>query len=250
NAPSFNAQENYINITCEGSTITPTIEAEIQKGFFWSSDRVWTCYRRNYFAVSVSFGLTPWVANGHLYLNRGGRKGPERIQSMAMSLSATNGATGNSIELIQRTLKRDKGPQLPMKKELLSPTPPGKSHNDHTYGIGSFHTTTVMAGPQLPLQTEADQSYQYSPASHSGSAHQYTFERIQFKSATANNGKRGAQQPYYHLVVELWANVQNLQEPRWVKIATRSSPPVVVIGRSPGYFPKEGPRTAGARSPG
>ncbi|KAF2188633.1 p53-like transcription factor [Zopfia rhizophila CBS 207.26] len=247
--PPFNAQENYVDITSEGAAVTPTIDAKIEKGFFWSSDRVWTCYRRNYFAVSVSFGLTPWIANGRLYLNQGGSKGPEQIQSMAMSLSAAvDGASGKSIELIQHTPKRDKGPQLPMKKELLSPTPPGKSHNDHTYGIGSFHTTTAMAGPQLPLQTEADQSHQYSPASHSGSTHQYTFERIQFKSATANNGKRRAQQQYYHLIVELWANVQNPRdsEPRWVKIATRSSHPVVVRGRSPSHYQNEGPHNAGA----
>ncbi|KAF2181197.1 p53-like transcription factor, partial [Zopfia rhizophila CBS 207.26] len=238
--PSFNTQENYIDITCEGSTVTPTIKAEIQKGFFWSSYRVWTCYRRNYFAVSVSFGLDPWIANGPLYLNQGGSKGPEQIQSMAMSLStAVDGTSGKSIELIQLTPKRDKGPQLPIERKLLSPTPPEKSRNNHTYSIGSFHTTTAIAGPQLP---------QYSLASHSGSTHQHTFERIQFKSATSNNGKRSAQQQYYHLVVELWANVQSPQELRWVKIATRSSLPLVVIGRSPCYFPKEGPGTAGASS--
>ncbi|KAF2177554.1 p53-like transcription factor, partial [Zopfia rhizophila CBS 207.26] len=227
-------------ISCEGSTITPTIKAEIQGGFFWSSDRAWTCYRRNYFTVSVSFRLDPWIANGRLYLNQSGRKGPEQIQSMAMSLSAAvDGTSGKSIELIQCTPKRDKGPQLPVKRELLSPTPPGKSRNDHTYSIGNFHTTAAMAGPQLP---------QYSPVSHLGSPHQHTFERIQFKSATRNNGKRSAQQQYYRLVVELWASVQSLQEPRWVKIATRSSLPLRVIGRSPCYFPKEGLGTAGAPS--
>ncbi|KAF2191300.1 hypothetical protein K469DRAFT_368274 [Zopfia rhizophila CBS 207.26] len=71
------------------------------------------------------------------------------------------------------------------------------------HGIGSFHTTTTMVGSQLPLQTQAEQSHQYSPASHSGSTHQYTFERIQFKSATTNKGERWAQQQYYHLIVEL-----------------------------------------------
>ncbi|KAF2174503.1 p53-like transcription factor [Zopfia rhizophila CBS 207.26] len=117
--PNFNAQKNYVDITCEGSAVTPTIVAEVQNGFFWSSDRVWACYRRNYFAVSVSFGLAPWIANGRLYLNQGGSKGSEQIQSMAMSLSAADGAGGGSIGLIQRKLKRDKGPQLPIEKELL-----------------------------------------------------------------------------------------------------------------------------------
>ncbi|KAF2475753.1 p53-like transcription factor [Lindgomyces ingoldianus] len=234
--PPFNAQETYVDITCEGTAVIPSIEAKIEKGFFWSSDRVWTCYRRNYFAVNVSFTLTPWIANGRLY-------------SMAVSLSAAvDGATGKSIELIQHTPKRDKGPQLPMKKELLAPTPPGKSHNDHTYGLNNFHTTSqIAAAPQLPLQNESDQSHQYSPTSHSSSTYQHAFERIQFKSATANNGKRRAQQQYYHLIVELWANIQNPRdsEPNWVKVATRSSHPVVVRGRSPSHYSNEGPHNAG-----
>jgi meiosis-specific transcription factor NDT80 len=245
--PPFNQQENYADITCEGTTVVPNIEAKIDKGFFWSNDRVWTCYRRNYFAVTVSFSLTPWITNGRLYLNRGGGKGPEQIQSMAVSLAAAvDGTSGKGIELIQHTPKRDKGPQLQMKKELLSPTPPGKTHDHGGYGINSFHQTTTIAGPQLPLQNEADNSHNYSPASHSNSNFQHGFERIQFKSATANNGKRRAQQQYYHLIVELWANVQNPRdsEPNWVKIAARSSHPVVVRGRSPSHYSNEGPHNA------
>ncbi|ORY10351.1 hypothetical protein BCR34DRAFT_588689 [Clohesyomyces aquaticus] len=246
--PPFNAQETYVDITCEGTAVVPSIDAKIEKGFFWSNDRVWTCYRRNYFAVNVSFSLSPWIANGRLYLNRNSNKGPEQIQAMAVSLSAAvDGATGKQIELIQHTPKRDKGPQLPMKKEHLQPTPPGKSHNDHTYGLNTFHSTTQIAAPQLPLQNEGDQSNQYSPTTHSSSTYQHAFERIQFKSATANNGKRRAQQQYYHLIVELWANVQNPRdsEPTWVKIATRSSHHVVVRGRSPSHYSNEGPHNAG-----
>lgn len=245
--PPFNQQENYVQITCEGNDVVPTIDAKIDKGFFWSSDRVWTCYRRNYFAVTVSYSLSPWVTNGRLYLNRGGGKVPEQIQSLAVSLAAAvDGTTGKGIELIQHTPKRDKGPQLQMKKELLTPTPPGKSHEHGGYGLGNFHQTTTVPGPQLPLQNESDPSHNYSPASHSNSNYQHGFERIQFKSATANNGKRRAQQQYYHLIVELWANVQNPRdsEPNWVKIAARSSHPVVVRGRSPSHYSNEGPHNA------
>lgn len=246
--PPFNQQDNYYEITCEGTTVIPNIEAKIDKGFFYSSDRVWTCYRRNYFSVTVSFGLTPWIANGRLYLNRGG-KGPEQIQSMAVSLAAAiDGAGGKAIELIQHTPKRDKGPQLQMKKELLSPTPPGKSHEHASYTLNNFHQSTQVAGPQLPLQNDADSSHSYSPASHSNNNYTHGFERIQFKSATANNGKRRAQQQYYHLIVELWANIQDPRgsEPVWVKIASRSSHPVVVRGRSPSHYSNEGPHNANA----
>ncbi|KAF1960632.1 p53-like transcription factor [Byssothecium circinans] len=249
-SPPFNAQENYCDVTCEGTTIVPTIEAKIEKGFFWSGDRVWTCYRRNYFAVNVHYTLNPWVPNGRLYLNQGGGKPSELIQSMAVSLAAAvDGTGGKSIELIQHTPKRDKGPQLAMKKELLAPTPPGKSH-DHAggYAMNSFHNANQITGPSLPYQNDTEPSQQYSPASHTTSNFQHAFERIQFKSATANNGKRRAQQQYYHLIVELWANIQpnRNEEPRWVKVAARSSHPVVVRGRSPSHYHNEGPHNANA----
>ena len=247
--PPFNAQETYGTITCEGTTVVPTLEAKIEKGFFYSSDRVWTCYRRNYFAVNVSFGLNPWISNARLYLDQGNGKPQEQIQSMAVSLAAAvDGTAGKTIELIQHTPKRDKGPQLSMKKELLAPTPPGKSHDHSGYGISNFHQTSSVPGPQLPLQNDSDSSQQYSPTSHASSNFQHGFERIQFKSATANNGKRRAQQQYYHLIVELWANVQNPRDdaPKWVKIAARSSHPVVVRGRSPSHYQHEGPHNAGA----
>lgn len=251
--PPFGPQENYGEVTCEGNPVVFNIDAKIDKGFFWSADRVWTCYRRNYFAVTVSYGLSPWIANGRLYLTRENGVGPEQIQALAVSLAAAvDGTTGKSIELIQHTPKRDKGPQLPMKKEKLPPTPPGKSH-EHAYGLNSFHQANSTPGPQLPLQDDPDANSTYSPASHSGSNYQHAFERIQFKSATANNGKRRAQQQYYHLIVELWANVQNPRdkEPQWIKIAAKTSVQVVVRGRSPSHYQNEGPHNATpSRGPG
>jgi meiosis-specific transcription factor NDT80 len=252
-SPPFGTQENYGTITSEGSTVVPNIDAKIEKGFFMSNDRVWTCYRRNYFAVNVSFGLSPWTPNARLYLDQGNGKPQEQIQSMAVSLAAAvDGTAGKTIELIQHTPKRDKGPQLPMKKELLAPNPPGKSHDHSSYGLSNFHQPPSTPGPQLPLQQDGDSSQAYSPASHASSNSLHAFERIQFKSATANNGKRRAQQQYYHLIVELWANVQNSrdQEPRWVKIAAKMSHPVVVRGRSPSHYQNEGPMNPTARGPG
>ena len=249
-SPPFNAQETYGDITCDGTAVVPNIEAKIEKGFFWSVDQVWTCYRRNYFAVNVSYSLSPWCSGARLYLTQGGGKGPEQIQSLAVSLAAAvDGAGGKNIELIQHTPKRDKGPQLSMKKELLSPTPPGKSHEHSNYGLSTFHQSSQIAGPSLPMQIENEPSQQaYSQANHPNSNYQHAFERIQFKSATANNGKRRAQQQYYHLIVELWANIQSARdsEPRWVKIAARSSHPVVVRGRSPSHYQNEGPHNQNA----
>lgn len=262
--PPFSAQETLHEITCEGQSVTPNIEAKIGKGFFYSSDKTWTCYRRNYFSVECSYSLNPHIANGRLYLNRVNKQGPEQIQALAMSLSAVvDGTAGKSIELVQHTPKRDKGPQLQIQKEKLAPTPPRKSQTDahgHGYQLNSFHTQAAMTPPYLPLQNaseqpQADQEQHqtYSPAGVSSSTYQHTFERIQFKSATANNGKRRAQQQYYHLIVELYADVRSRREskPDWVKLAQRISAAVVVRGRSPSHYQNEGPHSASSsRGPG
>jgi len=236
--PPFNAQENYGEITSDGTTVVPNIEANIEKGFFFTSDRVWTCYGRNYFAVNVSCNLTPWFSGGRLYLTQRGGKGPEQIHSIAVSLAAAHdSAGGKNIELIQHNLKRNRRTQLPMKEELLLPTLPRETTHEHSnYRLSNFDQSRQITSLSLPLQTGPEYSQQqYSLASHSNSNYQYAFEHMQFKSATRKNGKRRAHQQYYHLIVELWANIQSGRdiEPRWVKIAARSSHPVVVRGCSP-----------------
>ena len=249
NSPPFNPQETFSELSCQGQPVTPQIEAKIDKGFFISGDAVWTCYRRNYFAVTVSFSLSPHIPNAQIFVNQGGK--PVQVMSFAVQLSAAvEGQGGKSIELIQHTPKRDKGPQMTMKKELLAPTPPGKSHQDPyaSHGMPNYHNTPTPAGPNLPYQNDGEQSHQFGSAGHGSNGHQQSFDRIQFKSATANNGKRRAQQQYYHLVVELYANIQPLrdEEPIWVKVASRSSSPVVVRGRSPSHYQNEGPHSSGA----
>ncbi|CAI6337443.1 unnamed protein product [Periconia digitata] len=252
-SPPFHQQETYCDITSEGVLIVPNLEVKIEKGFFYSPDRVWTCYRRNYFAVNVHHGLAPSPSpNSRLYLTKtGSNKQAQQIQSFAVSLAAAvDGSTGKGVDLIQHTAKRDKGPQLTMKKELCAPTPPAKSNEHSNYALqNNYNQGNHFVGPQLPLQNVSDQdsSQQYSPATHTGKdKYQHVFERIQFKYATANNGKRRAQQQYYHLIVDLWANIQNPidPEPNWVRVASRSSHPVVVRGRSPSHYKDETPHNS------
>lgn len=74
-----------------------------------------------------------------------------------------------------------------------------------------------------------------------------TFERIQFKTATANNGKRRAAQQYYFLLVELLADVGSQHPDRWIKVAFRMSAPLVVRGRSPSHYQND--RIDNSKSP-
>ena len=261
-SPPFLDQENYHDIVCNGQTIRSNIDAKVEKGFFMSLDNSWTCYRRNYFSVQCSYSLTPYPANAQLYLVESGQKNHQSIQALAICLSAAvdNGG-GKSIELVQHTPKRDKGPQNPVQITKLAPTPPGRNHAvPHGFPMNTFDQSVnhqAQLPPYLPLQAVGSRNAPedigsqggYSQHNPSPTADQHTFERIQFKSATANNGKRRAQQQYYHLIVELWADVRNIndKEPKWKKVAQRVSHQVVVRGRSPSHYQNEGPHSTSTR---
>ncbi|KAM3419725.1 hypothetical protein BST61_g3058 [Cercospora zeina] len=276
--------EIHAEMTCEGQSVTPEVHAKVEKGFFLSNlDSKWTCYRRNYFSVQCSFELHPNIANGRMHLKRTNNQHAEPIQAMGMRLSAAvDGSGGKAIELVQHTPKRDNGPKNKIDVTKVLPHPPTtrsdvSAHGGYHVGMSTFHATGQVAGPFLPLQTSGadtataansqasslSASYGY-PA---GSAHlplpgqntSHTFDRVQFKQATANNGKRRASQQYFHLIVELFADVRKdgASEPTWVKVAHRVSEKIVVRGRSPSHYQNEGHHqngrsgsTSGGNGPG
>lgn len=238
--------------SADGHMVRPDIHARVDKGFFLA-DRDWTCYRRNYFSVICSYSLTPANHSLPLFLRRTTNSAPEHIVAFAMCISAVvDSPGGKTVELVQHTPKRDKGPQQKPNKIKLSPQPAGGM----SFGGGS------SSGMQQPPQAGGlEHDYQYGgPQTQQHQQHIGVFDRIQFKSATANNGKRRAAQQYYHLLVELYADVGNAsaaaQQPgaaqndgSWVKIAYKMSAPMVVRGRSPGHY-ADGQRTGSASSPG
>ncbi|KAK5686374.1 hypothetical protein LTS10_002492 [Elasticomyces elasticus] len=265
------ALEVVAEMTCEGGqAVTPEVHAKVEKGFFLSTvDNKWTCYRRNYFSVTCHFELHPNITNARMYLKR--KNVNEQIQAMGMRLSAAvDGSGGKSIELIQHTPKRDAGPKSKIDIVKVSPTPStGRGEHSlspngiYTVPMSTFHPTGVANGPQLPLQNSGDAnggatpilstphlSSQYGGYSGPSTAHlqlpgqhtQHSFERVQFKQATANNGKRRASQQYFHLIVELFADVrkEGSDSPAWVKVAQRVSEKIVVRGRSPSHYQNEG----------
>lgn len=261
--------EIHAEMTSEGQAVTPEVHAKVEKGFFLSTvDQKWTCYRRNYFSVQCHFELHPNITNGRMFLKRTNSPNTEQIQAMGMRLSAAvDGPGGKSIELVQHTPKRDNGPKNKIDITKVSPTPTS-GRNEHTvspHGIyqvpmSTFHATGQVPGPFLPLQNTSDPNasplssapalaapYPYSAAAGShvqlpGQNTSHTFERVQFKQATANNGKRRASQQYFHLIVELFADVrkENSDTPTWVKVAHRVSEKIVVRGRSPSHYQNEG----------
>ena len=84
--------------------------------------------------------------------------------------------------------------------------------------------------PKAAQQT----GHNLSMSETAGPTTKHTFERIQFKQATANNGKRRTPQQYYHLLVELHINVRTQNNPHWIKVAQRKSTKIIMRGRSKG----------------
>ncbi|CAG8673815.1 5168_t:CDS:2 [Dentiscutata erythropus] len=119
------------------------------------------------------------------------------ISQFLLGITARVSNSDKKIELVQHTPKRDKGPQM-----VPVPKP-------------------IRAGGNLNLSSVGSNS------------NIVTFERIQFKTATANNGKRRAAQQYYVVMVDLYAQTENGEQ---FRVATSTSAPLVVRGRSPGHY--------------
>jgi meiosis-specific transcription factor NDT80 len=220
----------YVDGT-NATPVRPEINGTIDKGFFLS-DGEWTCYRRNYFSCVCSFSLSPHYQNTPLHFTQQSTQQTYTVQGFAMSISAVVADNeGHNIELVQHTPKRDKGPIMkPDKIRMVPKTPPGPHHPlvYHGHSDGGLAARGVY-----------DPTYVGAPsATQSGGPCQmeHTFERIQFKHATANNGKRRAAQQYYQLVIELFAEVVPPGPEQWVRVAYRRSAKMIVRGRSPGHY--------------
>ncbi|KAI4108740.1 MAG: hypothetical protein L6R37_000904 [Teloschistes peruensis] len=233
-------------IGANGTPISVDIEARIDKGFF-KSDSDWTCYRRNYFSVACSYSMKPH--NNKLdpfSLQKSPREPNVSIQSFAVGISArVDSEDGKQIELVQHTPKRDKGPTAQPDRMRLRP------HPWNTYGV--YSEAGESMGTQPRLSSDYDTT-PYAPTSPGNQQNQTiaTFDRIQFKNATANNGKRRAAQQYFHIVVELYAETPGTPsgEVQWIKIASRISAPMVVRGRSPGHYSDDRRGSSTSMGPG
>src|SRR4051812_39501397 len=127
--------------------------------------------------------------------------------------AAVDGSQGKSIELVQHTPKRDNGPKNKIDVTKVSPCSSGRQdstispHGVYHIPMQTYHATGHPPGPNLPFQNQPDDGSptlsEVTPATHyglgvagaahvpvPGSATTHTFERVQFKQATANNGKR------------------------------------------------------------
>ncbi|KAL7922299.1 p53-like transcription factor [Trichoderma austrokoningii] len=213
-----------------GTPIKIEITGTVDKGFFLAEGE-WTCYRRNYMTCACSYSLQPHFANTGIHFISPGTTQPFQVYGLYMSISAVVADSDQQIiELVQHTPKRDKGPTSKPEKVLLAPKNSTPAHHNN----GMYNDSSSASGARM-----YQDGYGNNGQGVGQPATEHTFERIQFKQATQNNGKRRAAQQYYHLVVELWADLGSQIPEKFFKIAYRKSEKMIVRGRSPGHYQNE-----------
>ncbi|KAI8371553.1 uncharacterized protein BYT42DRAFT_580674 [Radiomyces spectabilis] len=199
--PSFSPTKQLLEVWADQSNKYQfQIHVKMDRGFF-RADQDWTCYRRNYFQVSAAFDIHgsnyPLQGPEVPCLVRTEDQGIRQVDFFSIGVMARVAGSDKKIDLVQHTPKRDKGPQM-----VPMPCAVRPGGNPHLASVGP-HQNIV------------------------------TFERMQFKTATANNGKRRAAQQYYEVAIDLFAYTATGEQ---LRVATCTSAPLVVRGRSPGHY--------------
>ncbi|OTA82233.1 hypothetical protein M434DRAFT_37218 [Hypoxylon sp. CO27-5] len=176
-----------------------------------------TCYRRNLWQCSGQITMPRHCTQ---VMNEQGRAIP--IIEFYASISAKESIEGKSTEIISI---------------------PWKSSNP-ALGEGQ-ETKVASAPPKIALDLSGGQEVDGHRVSIPVS-----WKRLQFKSATANNGRRKGLQQHYVVQISLLGKMKTGGE--FMKIAEIQSGPVIVRGRSPRNFDsrKDVPLTGDKKAPG
>lgn len=160
-----------------------------------------TCYRRNLWQCSGQITLPRHIAH---VLNEQGRQVP--VAELAASITAIESIEGKTTEIISI---------------------PWKSSNPNVAN-GGEETKVASAPPNVPLDLASGQELDNNLISVPVS-----WKRLQFKHATANNGRRKGLQQHYVVQINL---LGKSKAGEFFKIAEIQSGPVIVRGRSPRNF--------------
>ncbi|OLN85315.1 Protein pacG [Colletotrichum chlorophyti] len=202
-----------------GQHVEPSVTAELYGMFFVAEDVFGaensgrplelTCYRRNLWQCSGQVILPRHMTH---VVDDQGRQIP--IFELAASISAIESIEGKSTEIIS----------IPWKSAHLTGAEEPKSNG---------------APPNIVLDLANGQEVDANRISLS-----LSWKRLQFKHATANNGRRKGLQQHYLVQISLLGKQQSGE---YLKIADIHSGPVIVRGRSPRNFDsrKDIPLTGG-----
>ncbi|KAE8444239.1 hypothetical protein EG329_000739 [Mollisiaceae sp. DMI_Dod_QoI] len=156
-----------------------------------------TCYRRNLFQISGTVALSRGLKS---MVNEQGQQVP--LYDMTATISALESIEGKSTEIISVPWKTSTGTSSEDKAGAAPPKWP----------------------LDLSMNPELDPNVVSIPIA---------WKRLQFKHATANNGRRKGLQQHYVIQINLMATLATGET---VKLAEIQSGPIIVRGRSPRNF--------------
>lgn len=182
----------------------------------------WILYRRNYYGIQGSYDLHPSSdasTEETLWLHGDGHE-PKPVVALHMRMrGAVDSETGPVIPIVVFNAKRkplhpgDNPPPAP-DRQRMKPTREGSTK--------LYVTSTGDRADNINI-----------PMNH-------TWPRNQFRAATQNNGSRRTEQQFYHVIVELMAEVIIDGISESFVVASVMSEPLVVRGRCPLSFkPKD-----------
>ncbi|ELR05136.1 hypothetical protein VC83_09424 [Pseudogymnoascus destructans] len=206
----FGAPIHLTQVLDSGGQTWPRLAAELN-GMFSIAEDVFegetverplelTCYRRNLFQISGAIILSRTMAEA--LMEQGGQV---PIQDLVAVLSATESIEGKPTEIIS----------VPWKAAVAN-----SSGSEDKAGTAPANIPIDLSSNQ-----EADPIYVNIPIA---------WRRLQFKYATANNGRRKGLQQHYQIQITLMAKTEG--DGQLIKIAEIQSNPIVVRGRSPKNF--------------
>ena len=159
-----------------------------------------TCYRRNLFQITGSITLP---RNLRYVFTDDGSRIP--IYELELSVSATESVEGNSVKIISVPWKTPSSGETSRPEDKLEREPPGIPLDK-------------MSGQDL------DTDYTTFPIQ---------WKRLQFRIATANNGRRKELQQHFTLHLKIMASLSTGGK---ISIAESHSGAIIVRGRSPRNF--------------
>ena len=177
----------------------------------------WILYRRNYFGVQGSYKLKPLPGSSTdetLYLYRNNHR-PEPIQALLMCMrGVVESEEGQEIKIVVFNAKRK-----PLHEGKEPPPIDPQRMKPLTEGSTKYYTAS----------TGNRQDHMNVPMNH-------TFHRNQFRAATQNNGARRTEQQFYHILLELKAEIVIGGVRKTFTVASKMSEALVVRGRCPLSF--------------
>ncbi|SLM38159.1 p53-like transcription factor, DNA-binding [Lasallia pustulata] len=193
-----------------------TLTAQLQGSNFFLAESPWasavdagfapaelTCYRRNIFHIVGSITLPRTMR--YIVTDQGEHL---KIHAKELSISATESVEGNSVKII---------------------TVPFKSS-----------TSTAASNPEEKIEMEPSPMILDTATDQDADPEYATFpiawKRLQFRIATANNGRRKELQQ--HFIIRLQV-IATLETGRKVSICEIASCPIIVRGRSPRNFQRK-----------